>query len=196
MLLIIIKHRINTVQELKNTQRNFGVEIDVRTLGADLIIQHDPFEHGIKLVEWLKYFSHKFLIVNLKEDGLESYIIKLLEEHNISNFFFLDQSIPMLYKSSLAYPGICSTRISDIESVETALKINTGWVWLDSHSGNWDYLNEACLKLANTRIKKCFVSPELQRQNSEQELIELKALINKLSINFDAVCTKYPEKWA
>ena len=73
--MIIIKHRINTIEELKSIEKKFGVEIDIRTLGADLIVQHEPFIPGVKLTDWLRHFEHEFLIINLKEDGLEGALI-------------------------------------------------------------------------------------------------------------------------
>ena len=39
-----------------------------------------------------------------------------------------------------------------------------------------------------------FISKK-QRDNSERELNNLKQLIHQFSLGFDAVCTKYPEKW-
>ena len=193
--MIIVKHRVNTIEELQKTERKFGVEIDVRTSGADLIIQHEPFMPGVKLSDWLRNFDHEFLIINVKEDGLENEIINLMKEFKINDFFFLDQSFPSFYKLSLLHPNFCSVRVSDFESVETILNFNTGWVWFDSHSGNWNYLQNTFNKLTDAKVKKCLMSPELQRDNSESELIVLKQLIDQLSISFDAVCTKYPEIW-
>ena len=86
--------------------------------------------------------------------------------------------------------------MSDIESTENALKINTGWAWLDSHTGDWDYLLNAMEQLKSRNIKMCLVSPELQRTSYEKEILQLKKLTSKLLIGFDAVCTKYPYIWA
>ena len=45
-----IAHRINTVEELKKTPKECGVELDLRDFGDRLILQHDPF----KMVKILK----------------------------------------------------------------------------------------------------------------------------------------------
>jgi hypothetical protein len=193
--MLIIKHRVNTVEELIQTQQNFGVEIDVRTSGSDLIIQHDPFESGEKLSEWLKYFQHKFLIVNVKEDGLEHFVYSLIQSLNIGNFFFIDQAFPSLYKFSKMFPEYCALRVSDIEAIETALNLRVGWIWLDSHSGNWDYLSKISDRCLDIPAKKCLVSPELQRSDFESELYDLKDGLNTLTFKIDAVCTKLPNKW-
>jgi hypothetical protein len=191
----IIKHRVNEINELISTPRNLGVEIDIRTSNTEIIISHDPFSLGTSFSKWLEYFNHSFLIINVKEDGLETFVLDLLNKHGIKNFFFLDQSMPSIFKSSQKWPEFCCSRVSEVESVETVLNLKVGWVWFDSHSGDWTYLRETFKKLSNLNIKKCLVSPELQRSNSESELLELRKIITDAEINFDAVCTKFPNKW-
>jgi len=191
----IIKHRVNKIDDLISTPSNFGVEIDIRTSGTELIISHDPFNPGTSFSKWLEHYSHSCLIINVKEDGLETFILDLLNKYEIKNFFFLDQSFPSLFKSSKKWPELCCARVSEVESVETVLNLDVGWIWFDSHSGDWSYLRESFEKLSRVNIKKCLVSPELQRSHSESELTLLKKIINDSSINFDAVCTKFPNKW-
>ena len=191
----IIKHRVNQIDELISTPSNFGVEIDVRTSDAELIISHEPFSSGTSFSKWLEHYSHSCLIINVKEDGLETFVLDLLNKYEIENFFFLDQSFPSLFKASKKFPELCCARVSEVESVETVLNLNVGWVWFDSHSGDWNYLHEAFEKLSSMNVKKCLVSPELQRTNSDSELTLLRNIINDSSINFDAVCTKFPYKW-
>ena len=43
-----IAHRINTIKQLKLLDNKYGIEIDIRDDGKDLIIVHDPFKKGIK----------------------------------------------------------------------------------------------------------------------------------------------------
>ena len=191
----IIQHRVNSSSDLISTPKHLGVEIDIRSSGLELIVSHDPFLPGIFFGQWLENYSHDFLIVNVKEDGLEESVLTLLEKYQINEFFFLDQPIPSLYKSSMLWPGICCARVSEIEPIETAIKLNVGWVWFDSMSGDWSYLYNAFRKLSGLNVQKCLVSPELHRIDSESELFALKNTINELGIKFDAVCTKYPEKW-
>ena len=194
--MIIIKHRVNTINEIVSTPYSYGVEIDLRTFGSEIIIHHDPFHEGVKFSEWLQYYNHKFLVLNVKEDGLETFISELIEKFKVKNYFFLDQPIPSLFKFSKTSPEFASVRISDVESTENALKINSGWAWLDSHTGDWDYLLNAMEQLKSKNIKMCLVSPELQRTNYEKEISQLKKLTSKSLIGFDAVCTKHPNIWA
>ena len=59
----IIHHRRNSINLLNSTLNKYGVEVDIRSLGKDLIIQHNPFLKGEKFSEWLKFYQHKFLII-------------------------------------------------------------------------------------------------------------------------------------
>ena len=62
----IIIHRINTISELKTINPTFGVEIDIRTYGSDLVLSHDPFKIGDKLEDYLYEYKHGTLIFNIK----------------------------------------------------------------------------------------------------------------------------------
>ena len=97
----IIIHRVNTIKKLETVDSNFGVEIDIRSNDGKLILQHDPFEYGDSFDEWLKSYKHGKIILNIKEEGLEDYIIKSLNNHHIDNYFFLDQSFPFLIKKKI-----------------------------------------------------------------------------------------------
>ena len=65
-----ICHRINTVNELKNIDKQFGVEIDLRDdhKSGKLILAHDPFSEGEYFEEYLKEYCHNYgtLILNIK----------------------------------------------------------------------------------------------------------------------------------
>lgn len=193
--MLIVKHRVNTSRELSSIPSIFGVEIDLRSSGHDLVLQHDPFVSGELFEMWLEHYSHQLLIINVKEDGLEEKAKSILNEFEVRPYFFLDQPFPSLYKQSRIMPEFCSARVSDYEPISAALKISPGWLWFDSHSGNWDYLIETLPLIKNREIKTCLVSPELQRLNSKNELDVIKKFINEFKFNFDAVCTKIPELW-
>ena len=86
-----IIHRVNTVEALTKVPKNFGVEVDIRTEGNRLIMHHDPFKEGESFIDWLNYFNHGTLILNVKEEGLEKALLELMASKDIENFFFLDQ---------------------------------------------------------------------------------------------------------
>ena len=50
-----ISHRVNTIKELSRLPNDYGVEIDLRDYGENIVIQHDPFVSG---EDFEKYFSH------------------------------------------------------------------------------------------------------------------------------------------
>ena len=95
-----IAHRINTIPELKQVPRNYGIEFDVRDSNGELLITHDPFTIGPIFEEYIRHFRHRFMIINVKSEGIEFRIIQLLEKYNITNYFFLDCSFPMIWKLS------------------------------------------------------------------------------------------------
>ena len=78
--MIIIKHRANTIDKIKNTPSNYGVEIDLRSNFKNIYFNYDYFKKGIKLTEWVKFFNHKLIVLNVKEEGLEDKIINILKK--------------------------------------------------------------------------------------------------------------------
>ena len=98
--MLIIKHRVNTRSSLTQVNKKFGVEIDLRSNANKIIISHEPYLEGVELEEWLDKYNHKFLILNVKEEGLESEVIKILEKKSISDYFFLDQTTPSIINLS------------------------------------------------------------------------------------------------
>lgn len=191
----IYEHRINSKFELLRVHPTRGVEIDLRTSSGNLILAHDPFVEGELFSEWLLGWTGQPLILNVKEDALEDSILELLSEHQVSEFFFLDQSYPSIRRVIGQGLTKVATRVSDFEDLGTAMKSGSEWVWLDSFTGQWVYLLEAVNKIHENGQKTCLVSPELQRPNSEQELHQLIGLLQRNNLQITAVCTKVPESW-
>jgi hypothetical protein len=192
----VISHRVNTISLLKKTPQFFGIEVDIRSNQNTLIIHHDPFIKGEDFEKWLKYFNHKTLILNVKEEGLEDRLLMLMENHNIEDFFFLDQSFPFLRKTALNGESRCAVRVSEYEDINTALSLagSIDWVWVDCFSG-FPLNQDSAKQLQNAGFKLCFVSPELQGRSAISEIINFRKQIEKLDIRGDAVCTKRPELW-
>jgi len=193
----LILHRVNTINLLKDTPREFGVEIDIRSSDGNLIIHHEPFSKGQNLEEWLSAFQHSTLILNVKEEGLEEPILRLMEKYNINDFFFLDQSFPFLKKTSSMGEKRCAVRVSEYEDIKTAFSLSgqINWVWVDCFNV-FPLNNQDATQLKNAGFKLCFVSPELQGRNNKDHIIEFRRNIENLGIIGDAVCTKYPNLWA
>jgi hypothetical protein len=192
----IIAHRRNTINELIATQKNYGIEVDVRSNLGQLIIQHDPFLMGEDFESWIKNYNHKTLILNVKEEGLEERLIDLMLKYSIKDYFFLDQSFPFLIKWSKLGISRSAVRVSEFESIQTAINLKglVDWVWVDFF--NKFPLSQADVtKLKASNFKICIVSPELQGKEAESEIPKLFTLLNHMGVLPDAVCTKRPELW-
>ncbi len=193
--MIIISHRRNTIKQITETPEEYGAEIDIRTNGNNLVIHHEPYEEGTCLMEWLAHYKHKLLILNVKEEGLESRLIEIMSEHNIVNYFFLDQSFPFLIKTSKQGERRSAVRFSEYESINTVLSLagKVDWVWVDY------FTRLAIDKTSYTELKKagfklCLVSPELQGF-AKKVIPNLRNELKRKRISVNAVCTKSPDLW-
>ncbi|MGY1449119.1 phosphatidylinositol-specific phospholipase C/glycerophosphodiester phosphodiesterase family protein [Pseudomonas chlororaphis] len=192
----LISHRRNTRQELNATEGKYGVEVDIRSYGNDLIIHHDPCVAGESFDEWIADYRHGTLILNVKEEGLEARLIALMKDNGIEDYFFLDQSFPFLIKWSKAGERRCAVRVSEFESIETALTLagKVEWVWVDCFT-QFPLNHDDAKRLQEAGFKLCLVSPELQGRNAETEIPMLKKLLVERNIVAEAVCTKRPDLW-
>jgi hypothetical protein len=191
-----ISHRRNTIEELKATPIEYGVEVDIRSDNGKLVIHHDPFASGDDFEEWIMYYQHGTLILNVKEEGLEARLIDLMKQRSIEDYFFLDQSFPFLIKWSKLGEHHCAVRVSEFESVETALTLagKIDWVWVDCFT-KFPLSREDAKRLQDRGFKLCLVSPELQGRPAETAISELAKLLDERQITPDAICTKKPELW-
>jgi hypothetical protein len=193
-----ILHRINTKKALLETPVEFGVEVDIRTKGDQLIMHHDPFKDGEIFEDWIEVYKHGTLILNVKEEGLEDCLIKLMAKHNINDYFFLDQSFPFLIQTAKNNEKRCAVRVSEFEHIETAMTLarKIEWVWVDCFTRFPLTRRDAMRLQVDGGFKLCFVSPELQGRTSLDDIRKYREAIKSLGINGDAVCTKHPDLWA
>jgi len=187
---LFCSHRINTIKQLKEISPKLGIEIDLRdNINGEIYIAHDPFEIGELFNNFLKYYNHSFIILNIKSERIEYKILELLKKYNIVNYFFLDSSFPMIYNLSNAGEKKCAIRFSEYEGLDTVLsmKNKVDWVWVDCFTKN--PLNKENYKiLKDAGFKLCFVSPELQNQPDKLE--EYRDYFLRNNIILDMVCTK------
>ena len=191
----IIRHRINTLAELNQLDVLLGAELDIRSRNGNIILSHEPHRRGDLFKDYLSCCvqSHRpgTLILNVKEDGLEEDILRLLSDIGINKYFFLDLSIPttvrLCFKNRIRNVAI---RVSEYETIESALQFKgvADWVWLDSFSGKPPGTRLA--KTLKRYFKICLVSPELEGHPPEQ-IHRFRTLIPYA----DAVCTKYDGLW-
>jgi hypothetical protein len=192
-----ILHRINTRGELLKCPKDLGVEVDIRSNGKVLITHHEPFMKGEDFEEWLTAYDHGTLILNVKEEGLEERLIDIMTRENIKNYFFLDQTFPSLIKLAQTREGQSAVRISEFESIDTAMSLagKVEWVWVDCFS-QFPLSKESAYQLKeHGAFKLCFVSPELHGRMDIEGVTTFRKNIEALGIKGDAVCTKYPDLW-
>lgn len=187
-----IAHRINTIEQLKNTAPEYGVELDLRPDGDRIIIHHDAFTDGEDFEEWLKYYRHSMLILNTKAEGMEDRILALMDKHGIKDYFFLDLSLPFLIRYMKRGVRKMAVRFSEYEPLEFVLGFagTVDWVWVDCFTDL--PLNADNYKLLKQHFKLCLVSPELQGFDvSRIETFQIKLA----GMEIDAICTKRPDLW-
>ena len=191
-----MSHRINTIKKLKKTPKFYGIEIDVRDYKKKIILSHDPFRPGESFYEFIKKYDHKFLILNVKNEGIELNILKILKKFKIKNYFFLDCTFPSLI--NLTKKGIknIAIRVSDYESFHTLrnMKYLAKWVWIDCFKNI--PLDEKKYKLIKKyKYKICLVSPELHRRKIGNR--KFLKLVKSQKIKIDMLCTKqdFFENW-
>jgi hypothetical protein len=191
-----IAHRRNTLAELLATPNSYGVEVDIRSQGDTLVIHHDPFAVGEPFEPWFEAYAHGTLILNVKEEGLEARLISLMQKRNFTDYFFLDQSFPFLVKWSKLGERRCAVRVSEYESVTSALTLKgrVDWVWVDCFT-EFPLNADDASALCDAGFKLCLVSPELQGRDAESAIPLLQALLVERGISAAAVCTKRPDLW-
>lgn len=192
----IITHRKNTIVELCDTPLCYGVEMDIRSYGSQLVVHHEPFVQGELLDDWLKHYKHQTLILNVKEEGLEDAVLSMVNKYNIERYFFLDQSFPFLVKYAKLGLRNCAVRVSEYESIDTALSLaqSIDWCWIDCFT-KFFLTSEIAGALQNAGLKLCLVSPELQGFDASIYIPQFKKIIVDENIYLDAVCTKHPKLW-
>ncbi|MGC3028681.1 phosphatidylinositol-specific phospholipase C/glycerophosphodiester phosphodiesterase family protein [Burkholderia sp. DN3021] len=192
----IIAHRRNTIEALQATPERYGIEVDIRSVADRLVIHHDPFVDGESFETWLTHYRHGTLILNVKEEGLEAKLIELMHAFSISDYFFLDQSFPFLVKWARLGEKRCAVRVSEFESVETALSLAgmVEWVWVDCFT-KFPLSTADGARLREAGFRLCLVSPELQGRTDEHEITKMQGELADRAIAIDAVCTKRPDLW-
>jgi hypothetical protein len=187
-----ICHRINKIEELKNINPIFGVELDIRDnhKNNNLILSHDPFIDGDDFDNYLSNYKHNTLILNIKSERVEIECLKLLKKYNITNYFFLDSSFPMINLLNKKYNNSnIASRYSEYECFEFTKNIKNmiEWIWIDCFTClplNTEIYNE----IIKINKKICIVSPELQGQ--KEKINTYRQQLIDSNIIPDAICCK------
>jgi hypothetical protein len=192
--MLIIRHRVNKIEDLVKTPLSYGVEIDIREDGGRLLLSHDrisPEKEYDELEDYLKNFRHAFIIFNVKEAGIEQEIIDLAKKYSISQYFLLDVEFPFFYRASRknGFRKI-AVRYSEAEPIEfSEAQIIDGkplvdWVWIDTNTQL--PLDEKIISKLGP-FKTCLVCPE--RWGRPEDVKNYMDKMKKLSFKPDAVMT-------
>jgi len=187
-----VTHRVNTVEKLKETPSQYGIEFDVREGIYEPVVTHDPWTPSIPLSHFLRECHHAFYIVNIKCEGIEPRVLEFLERFRITNFFLLDCSFPMIVRLSRHGESRLALRVSEYEDIQTAIRMKgrVDWIWVDCFT-KIPITPEDAELLHSMGFKLCLVSPELQGRGTD-EISEYKQAIGS---HMDAICTKVPHLW-
>ena len=189
-----IIHKVNLIRDLNNIPKEYGCEIDIRSDGSKLILNHDPFMKGDDLLDYLDEYSNGTLVLNIKESGIEDFVLEEVRKRNIKSYFLLDVEFPYLYSASERGEKNIAIRFSEKEPIENVnlFKNKVDWVWIDT-------ISKLPINHENTEnlnfFKSCIVCPS--RWGRESDIISLKKEINDIGFKINMIMTelKYVDKW-
>ena len=129
-----IIHRVNTIEELKRIPKEYGCEIDIRTDGSKLILNHDPFSKGDDFIDYLDEYKNSTLVLNIKESGIEDTVLEEVRSRGVKSYFLLDVEFPYLYNATEKGERNIAVRFSEKEPIENLnqFKDKLDWVWIDT----------------------------------------------------------------
>ncbi|MDA8937351.1 hypothetical protein N9I22_01580, partial [Candidatus Pelagibacter sp.] len=154
--------------------------------GSNLILNHEPFSKGDKLEDYLDFYNHKTLVLNLKEAGIEKETLKLVKQHSIKSYFLLDVEMPYMYLATKGGQKNIAVRFSEYEDIALAnyFKKKLKWVWIDTATKL--PLNKRNIKTLS-KFKSCLVCPE--RWGRIKDIIVYKKKLKKFNFSPTAVMT-------
>jgi hypothetical protein len=162
----------------------FGLETDIRDIGLDICIAHDPFQ--IETLQLSSLIDIKFLgplCLNVKADGLAS---KLKNLKFISDVFYFDMSVPELYKY-LKFDLNAASRLSEFE---TQIFLGVDYLWVDGFDSDWWAIEDKMQSIMTTGKRVIFVSPELHQRPYKKTWAFLGEYLIKSKNVF--ICTDRP----
>lgn len=197
--MILVAHRINTLEKLATLQSKYGVEIDIRGYGNKMLLNHDPITNPDTCVDIETYLEQlvsqnmSFIVFNMKEAGYEQRIIDLAKKYNIpkEKYFLLDVEFPYLYRA-IRKEGVreIAVRYSEAEPIEMveAQMINgkplLDWVWIDT---NTKLPLDSNIVQKLLPFKTALVCPE--RWGRPEDIDKYANIIKSLNMKIDIIMT-------
>ncbi|WP_251821738.1 hypothetical protein [Campylobacter jejuni] len=139
-----------------------------------------------------KYNTKLPLALNIKADGLQISLKKLIQKYEITNYFVFDMSVP----DALLYIDLnfnVFARQSEYEK-EPSFYDKACGVWMDEFYSHWIDKNIIKKHIDNGKLV-CMVSPELHKRDFKKEWKEYKQIEKELQIQDKLmICTDYPDE--
>ena len=173
----------------------FGTETDIRDHNSKLVISHDiPSSDPLSVEEFFdvynEYNARPPLALNIKADGLQHELARLLRLYQIENYFVFDMAVPdgILY----CIQGFRTfTRQSEYEVTPAFYELSSG-VWLDEFMGHWISAEIIQDHLSREKLL-CIVSPELHGRRHQEEWSHYRDIDRALNTDRLMLCTDLPE---
>lgn len=175
---------------------SFGTETDVRDYTGNLVISHDMAGSNCMPVDAFfalyQQYNHRplTLALNIKADGLQIPLHKLIHLYNIDDYFVFDMSVP----DTIGYikEGIrFYSRQSEYEIQPPFYKDCAG-IWLDAFHTTW-YSGKLIAGHLNENKQVAIVSPELHQREHLSLWTQLKKDGLHRAENV-LLCTDIPEE--
>jgi len=179
----------NSLGALSNSIKSgFGIETDLRDHEGRIVISHDMPRTPVLLFEdFLDEYcqlikpsnNQQYLALNIKSDGLQFEIKRILSEFKIDKYFVFDMSIPDTFPYIKNNLNIF-LRHSDYEEPSKNFNQYDG-IWIDHFERDMFSPKDLDLYLSNEK-KICFVSPELHNREYIKYWEMIKRYVNKTKI--------------
>ena len=189
------KSEQNTIKSINEALNNdYGIETDIRDYRKKIVVSHDMPSNKILYLEkvfqlYKKNNCKNIIALNIKADGLQLELNKLIRKYNIRNYFIFDMSIPESIKY-LSTNLRVYMRLSEYEKNYQKLSFNG--LWIDQFKGEWIKPNEI-ENLLRKKIDICLVSSELH-QRSKEKLWKSLRNNNRYKFSNFSLCTDYPDE--
>lgn len=177
-------------------ESGFGVETDIRDCCGELVISHDPAPGSAMTLDeffelYCSFGASLPLALNIKADGLQETLKRMLESFGVEKYFVFDMSLPDMLgyrEMGLRY----YTRQSEHEAAPL-LYAEAAGVWVDCFERDWidGEITEGHLARQKSL---CFVSPELHRRDHLPLWERLRKAEKADTDGRLMLCTDYPEK--
>jgi hypothetical protein len=134
------------------------------------------------------------LVLNIKEAGIETEVLRRVRDRGIAGFFLLDVEFPYLYRASRSGERAIAVRYSEDEPIELVdqYRSRVDWVWIDT---NTRLPLDAGIIARLAPLKTCLVCPE--RWHRADDIKPYQSQMSALGFMPTAVMTsmQYAEAW-